>query len=203
MKTFSSYSIKAVKETFQLEIRRNLLFENLAVVEPGALLLENLERSKLVSLRTEKALSELVIAPVLMEIVYRNRELITLFSGESLDVDRDRGLIGEYDFALSLNPDTYLLEAPIFALVEAKKQDIEARIPQCIAQMVGADIWNNREGHPLDAVFGCVTTGNEWLFLKLQGNQIFINNTSYFIDNVPVLLGALQSVVNHFRKNHE
>jgi hypothetical protein len=38
-------------------------------------------------------------------------------------------------------------------------------VPQCAAQLLGAKLYNEKKGVKLDKIYGCVTTGNEWLFL--------------------------------------
>lgn len=35
-------------------------------------------------------------------------------------------------------------------------------------------------GNQIDAVYGAVTTGNQWKFLKLQGNRAYIDAADYY-----------------------
>ncbi|MBN3948244.1 MAG: hypothetical protein HWQ38_18060 [Nostoc sp. NMS7] len=53
-------------------------------------------------------------------------------------------------------------------IVEAKKNDIEAGLGQCIAQMVATDLFNRSSGQADIPVYGCVTTGEVWQFLQLS-----------------------------------
>ena len=57
----------------------------------------------------------------------------------------------------------------MFTVVEAKKGDIESGFPQCIAQMIAAEMFNLKDGTVLSAIYGAVTTGDVWRFLKLSG----------------------------------
>jgi hypothetical protein len=67
-------------------------------------------------------------------------------------------------------------------IVEAKKNDLEAGLGQCVAQMVGARLVNQREGSGVETIFGCVTTGEAWQFLKLEHDVISIDSERYYID---------------------
>ena len=82
--------------------------------------------------------------------------------GQRLDVDPDRGLVGECDYILALTPPVPRLRAPLVTILEAKKGDVEAGLGQCLAQMVGARLFNERAGQPPRPVFGCVTSGEVW-----------------------------------------
>ena len=88
-------------------------------------------------------------------------------SPASLDVDPGQGLIGECDFILAVGPALPPLHAPLMTVVEAKKNDVEAGLGQCIAQMVGAKRFDESAGRMTAPVFGCVTTGETWQFLQL------------------------------------
>ncbi|MEG4086800.1 hypothetical protein QUA34_24865, partial [Microcoleus sp. POL10_C6] len=71
--------------------------------------------------------------------------------------------------------------------------------PQCAAQMVAAQLFNEREHNSIPAVYGCVTTGVVWRFLKLDGNNLIIDADVYCVDNVPMILGILQTIVNSYK----
>jgi hypothetical protein len=84
-------------------------------------------------------------------------------------------------------------------LVEAKKDDIINTFGQCVAQMLGVRIYNQKDGNTIETIYGCVTTGIEWQLLKLENNIITIDIKLYSIKNLPELLGALQAVVNVYK----
>ncbi|BAP57281.1 hypothetical protein THII_2984 [Thioploca ingrica] len=65
-----------------------------------------------------------------------------------------------------------------------------------MAEMVAAQIFNNQEGLKRNYVYGSVTTGSVWRFLKLQDNHIYIDNQEYFIDKLENILGILISMVS-------
>ena len=82
-----------------------------------------------------------------------------IYSGQSLNVDADKGLVGECDFILAKTPPVPVLRAPLVTIVEAKRGEIELALGQCVAQMVGARRFNEKHGRPETTIYGCVTTG--------------------------------------------
>jgi len=196
---YSKFTLQELRKKFGLHERRIQIFDNIQTIEPSSWLKETLEMTKHVSLLSEKSKSELIVSPVLMEMLKRNDYQIAMFSGAMLNVNESEGLSGECDFIISLRGDSYELESPVISLVEAKDDDIPLGIPQCIAQMLAAYQYNQNEGNPVDTVFGCVTTGTEWQFLKLTDNQIYINNEIFYIKEISNLLGVWQSIINHYK----
>ncbi len=147
------------------------------------------------ALLSEKARSEFIVAPILLAVRELTGERIAILSGQRLDVDPARRLQGECDFILALSEPVPRLRAPLLTVVEAKKNDIEAGLGQCVAQMVAAQVYNERSGQPLPAVFGCVTTGEDWQFLRLTGTEVTIDQGRFYINNVGDILAALQATL--------
>jgi len=100
-------------------------------------------------------------------------------------------LKGECDFILAKAPPTPALRAPVVVIVEAKKNDIEAGLGQCAAQLLGARLYNAQEGKAVPSVYGCVTTGDAWQFLKLAGNELLIHPERLPIQELPKILWFL------------
>src|ERR1700722_3363351 len=73
---------------------------------------------------TEKAKSEFIIAPVLLELRRSLGNSFSLFYGLEWDVDASRGLNGYCDFILTKVESQYVLGAPFVAIVEAKNDII-------------------------------------------------------------------------------
>ena len=135
----------------------------------------------------------------MVPILLAGRELtgdrFAIFSGQRLDVDPERGLMGECDFILAIGPPVPPLRAPIATIVEAKKNDVEAGLGQCIAQMVAARRFNEAAGRSDAPVFGCVTTGETWQFLRLAEPHALLDRKRYYLDNVGGILGVFQAIV--------
>src|SRR5947209_5437647 len=70
------------------------------------------------AISTEKAKSEFIIAPILLELWQRCGERFCLFSGVDWDVDSERGLNGYCDFLLTHGESQLILSTPFVAVVE-------------------------------------------------------------------------------------
>ena len=84
-----------------------------------------------------------------------------------------------------------IVKAPVIAIVEAKKENINSGLGQCIAEMLAAKIFNEREGNEITTIYGAVTTGDRWKFLKLQGQAVFVETTETLLTNLGKILGIL------------
>jgi hypothetical protein len=139
---------------------------------------------------TEKARSELIVAPVLLELKALAPET-SFFSGIDFTVDVASGLNGVCDFLISRAPEQFMLSAPVVALVEAKRDDIHEGLGQCVAEMVAAQLYNQREGQSVAAVYGAVTTGSIWTFLRLTEMTLTIDLEEYMLARPGRILGVL------------
>ena len=143
-------------------------------------------------LGTEKVRSEMIIAPLLVEVREQSGQQIGIFSGAELSVDPAQGLYGFCDFLISHSPTLLAVTAPVVALVEAKRENLTAGIPQCIAEMYAAALLNARDGEPRDTIYGAVTSGTTWRFLRLRGLHAEVDSQEYFIEDVDKILGILR-----------
>jgi len=197
---YSDFSLNQVKKVFGLTEQSVQLFSDVPTLEPSNWLQETLSYSLKLALSSssEKARSEFIIAPILIELERRNLNKLSIYSGENLDVDEDQGLKGECDFILSKGSISLTIQAPIFSLVEAKKSDIKGGLGQCIAQMLGAQRFNELENNSIPGIYGCVTTGEDWQFLKLEDNFVFVDNQRYYINELGKIVGIFQFIVDSY-----
>lgn len=144
---------------------------------------------------TEKAKSEFIIAPVLLELRRTLGPRFALFSGVEWDVDSERGLNGYCDFIIGHGPSQHILQAPYVAIVEAKNDLIRTGLGQCIAAMYAAWLSNESAGIPARTIYGVVSTGAAWKFLRLHGDVVTMDVPEYFIDNLPKIMGILRQIV--------
>jgi hypothetical protein len=79
--------------------------------------------------------------------------------------------------------------------VEAKNENIKAGLGQCIATMLAADLFNQQENTPEEVIYGAVTTGTDWKFLKLVGSKVYIDQSDYYIKEIDKILGILASTL--------
>ena len=196
---YSSFTLSKASRTFHLEtVWQPALFADIEPVEPSAHLTVTLERQLpfALAMGTEKAKSELIIAPVLVEFYLHFESRVSLFSGIDFNVDANEGLTGVCDFLVSLSPQRFDLEAPVIALVEAKNADVKLGVGQCVAEMVAAQRFNADAGNDIRCVYGATTSGMDWLFLKLEGQTLSIDLTVYPIAQCDKILGILASMVS-------
>jgi hypothetical protein len=174
------------------------LFKNIIInlVQPSNLLVDTLASKSQMMITTEKAVCEHWVSPILSEIKLRNADTIELYSGEQLNVDTKKGLNGEIDFIFSKSPKSYSIQAPVFCITEAKIGRLDKALPQAIAQMCGASLFNEQKGKMLPFIYGAVTDGKTWQFILLQNQIAYVDTNTFYLADLPKLLGVLQYIVN-------
>lgn len=195
---YSDFTFEKLESDLQLTIAEADLYSSVQSIEVSHILEEILRENVPLGLtiNTEKARSELIIAPILVEIRKILKHQISLFSGIEFNVDPKKGLNGVCDFMISVAPIQILLTAPIIHVVEAKNENIKGGIPQCVAEMFAAQIFNQQKKVALPVIYGVVTLGSSWRFMQLEGNTVTIDSIEYFIDHPGKILGILYSMVN-------
>jgi len=192
-------SIGKVKEAFGLKTQEGGRFIPVTEsIEASATLTAYLEESlPLASSASEKARSEGIIYPVLLEVRRILNRQISLFSGEDFTVDEAVGLNGMCDFLLSRSPEVLEIEAPCIVIVEAKKADLRTGFGQCIAEMVAAQRFNAAKNRPVAVIYGSISSGTQWRFLKLEDNIVTIDLMDYPLPPVEQILGFLVWMVQN------
>jgi hypothetical protein len=193
--SYTDFSLDAVTNILEINVELTDLFDAVAAVPGPEWLRAAVARGTRQVLLSEKARSEFIVAPVLLACQEISATPVSIYSGARLDVDAARGLIGECDFILAATQLLPALHAPFVVVVEAKRHDIENGIWQCIAQMVGAQIFNERTGRPLDTIYGCVTNGDVWQFVRLTGQAARIDRRRYYLDNVGTIVAVFQHIL--------
>jgi hypothetical protein len=189
--TYLDFSLDILQRDFAIKVHDQALFDPLGDLVPSAQLQNHLQAIAGVAIVSEKARSEFIVAPILVECRERMQRRINIFSGVRLDVDAERGLKGECDFILARSESRYAVQAPIMVILEAKKHDMDEGLGQCTAQLLGAYRYNEREGKPVAHLYGCVTTGESWQFLKIAGNNLQIHPERFAIKEVSRILWFL------------
>jgi hypothetical protein len=125
-----------------------------------------------------------------------NRQ-VSFFSGTDFSIDLESGLNGVCDFLLTRSTSQVSIEAPAIIIIEAKKGELNAGWGQCAAEMIAAQKFNQANGQEIPTIYGSVTTGTMWQFLKLTGQILtilrrrgFANDvTEYPLDPINRILG--------------
>ena len=195
---YSDFTLSDLKTRFQLVlVELSDVFSNYPPCHPDPWLVSFLQNNLPLALaiNTEKARSELIIAPLLVELRNQFKGKISLFSGTEFNVDSSTGLNGRVDFLLSRSSEQLLIEAPIVTIVEAKNENLNAGIPQCIAEMIAAWRFNEQKEKRVSPLYGAVTTGNLWKFMQLEDNTVTLDLKEYSIEPVERILGILVDLV--------
>jgi hypothetical protein len=195
---YSDFSLEDLEVKFGVKNFTSKLFLNVEPLEPSENLKNDLQLAAELPLRSEKAKSEAIVFPVLVELRNRNDKFFTIYSGDNLNADESLGLKGECDFILAKDVHSFSINYPIIQIVEAKKNDIDLGVPQCAAQLLGAKIFNEKKGVQLEKIYGCVTTGDEWLFMKLE-KDVFVDDQKYYLNEINKLLGIFQQIIDFYK----
>ena len=197
--SYRDFTIRDLKQKFGLRIEEESdLFSEVTGIKVGPSLSETLAETVPLALAisTEKARSELIIAPMLLEARRCADRRVGFFSGVDFSVDPQRGLNGVCDFLLSRSHEQLSIEAPVIAVVVAKNEDMRAGIGQCLAEMVAVRIFNERGGRSEESIYGAVTTGNTWRFLRLRNDEAEVDRAEYYINEVGRILGILKAMLD-------
>lgn len=195
---YSDFTLAKVKKAFDLTTSEDTdIFAAVPELECSNYLAETLRYNVPLALasNSEKARSEMIIAPILIEVRKQLQSRFSLFSGIDFNVDAEKGLTGFCDFIISSGTERLFINAPVMMLVEAKREDIIAGLGQCVAEMVAAQIFNEREGNEIPVIYGTVTSGTNWKFLKLAGKVVEIDLVEYYLTDVNKILGILASAI--------
>ncbi len=195
---YHQFDLESATQQFSLNRNEQTnLFAQVEEVRPGQALLTLFEDHIPLALAigNEKARSELIIAPLLAEARRQADRTVSFFSGTEFNVDPEQGLNGFCDFIFSRSPELFSLKAPVLMIVEAKQENIPGGFGQCVAEMVAARIFNERSGREITPVYGAVTTGDNWKFLALERETVFIDLPQYQISQIGKVLGILLHIL--------
>jgi hypothetical protein len=210
---YSSFTLDEVEKNFKLQLQAGHFLPALQPIVPSILLQQTLLATLPLAQETgsEKARSEFIIAPILVELRTMINNTISVFSGEDFTVDRELGLNGICDFLISRSPTQFKISAPVIALVEAKKgvlkdgwgqsatqgseETSEQSVAACIAEMVAAKKFNEARSQSTDQIYGIVTSGTVWQFFQMQGDVITIDSEEYGLSPVDRILSILKWMV--------
>jgi len=191
---YSDFTLRKVKQSFGLTaVEGGRFLPEVEPIAPSAILAGLLEDTVpwAIAVGTEKAKSELIIAPTLLEVKRLLNRQISVFSGTDFTVDTAAGLNGVCDFLISRSPEQFEIEAPAVMLVEAKRDNINSGLGQCIAEMVAAQRFNEINNNSIPIIYGSVTTGTAWRFMKLEGQIVTIDVSDYPFPPVETILSML------------
>ena len=151
------------------------------------------------AINTEKARSEFVIAPVLFELRRQHKGRFGLFSGVDLNADAARGRLGRdagsqpHDHARAAAVGERMHRPGGRAALHLKRA--RGGIVARIAAMVAAQLVNQAAAVSVRSVYGAVTTGSAWKFLRLQDEKLTLDLHEYRLEGLDKILGILWNIV--------
>jgi hypothetical protein len=197
---YSDFDLLRVEQDFSLTIQEvPVCLPEVPAVAPDSLLesLLNENLSLALAQGNEKARSEWIINPVLTAVRRLLKQQISVFSGKEFNIEPSQGLNGYVAFLITRSPRLLVVEAPVLTIVAAKPEDLNAGLGQCLAEMVAAQRYNERQGRAIETVYGCVTNGELWKFVTLQEAIATIGLRDYALPPVDTILGILVWICNN------
>jgi hypothetical protein len=191
--SFRDFALADAESKLGLTLTTERLFADIREVTPRPDFLETLTEGVLLAqgIDNEKARSEFVIAPTILEFRRMRGNRNAIYSGVEFNVDASKGLNGYCDFLITRSPRLYLVTAPVIAVAEGKNDNVNSGLGQCIAEMRAAWLFNATKGEQVTQVFGAATTGTHWKFLRLRDTQVSLDTDEYFIHDIGKILAIL------------
>ena len=176
--------------------RRSVFNGSIKPIEPSDFLKMAISKGLKTNLASEKAKSEFLIAPIIAEIAELNVDAVSFYSGYQFDVDKSKGLKGFCDFIISAEPDAFVISAPVLCVVEAKNENLDIGIPQCIAELYAAWLFNQNKKRIIPIVYGVITYGYQWQFIRFSDMKAEVDETIYSLAELPKILGIFQHIID-------
>ena len=202
---YSDYTISEIKDKFELIIEQRInIFPNIKEEKISESLLGILEENipLALAIHTEKARSEMIVTPILIELRKLLNHRISLFSGVEFNVDKEKGLNGICDYLISLSEEQLYVNSPVISVVEAKNDNIKSGLGQCAAEMIASKIFNEKKATQIKTIYGVVTTGSNWRFLKLE-DKLYVDIKEYYIDQLEKIMGIMLHMIQSEMKEPE
>lgn len=192
-KNFSSFTpIEAMKQ-----LNLNDLIEwqvEITPKEPSSFFKQRLERLECFDLQSVEESKKLLIDAVCEEAIQEFKRL-RIWKGASLEGDRASGYV---DYLIAERK--RYLEAPMLCIIEAKKDDFEQGLAQCLVEMQACQWINHKLGREID-VLGIVTNGTTWNFYKLVRSGQVYETAAHALGDLEVVLGWLNYIFQNCEHN--
>lgn len=191
---YSKFTLDKVMQQFEVRVTEDpQIFANVEDCHPTEYLKATLEKPTSFNLKSEKARSEKIIAPIIDDIFTTIPNKFAIFSGENFDVDKHQSLSGLADYLICVTESRVVIHAPVIAIAESKRNDPSDGLGQCIAELIASAIFNEQRKSQVPKLFGIMTNGNQWLMgIYIIAEKHFIYDpTLYSIRELPRIIGIL------------
>jgi hypothetical protein len=156
-------------------------------VLPSNFFKQRLQKLQRFDLRASEESKKLLIDAILEEGIEGFNHL-KIWKGANLETDSVGGYV---DYLVAEDRD--YLYAPFLCVMEAKKDDFEQGLAQCLVEMAACQ-WSNRQIDRAIDVFGIVTNGEGWKFYRLLLTGAVEETDLYSIQNIEAVLGVLRLI---------
>lgn len=193
-KTFASFGLAAAcKELPIIDLLEWALVA--PPIEPSKFYYERLRRVESVfDTRSSERAKEVLIDAICEEVLLHYPAL-KMWKAATIQSD---SLIGTVDYVAA--PQRDYLDNPLLCIVEAKKDDFEYGLTQCLVAMKVCQHCNESAGNNLE-IYSAVTNGEGWKFYKFtQEGQVY-ESPFYAISNPGALLGCLHYIFTQCANN--
>ena len=187
-RNFSSFSIDDAFREVAVEIvlEWQIKFEPIA---PSDFFVEKMRRLRRFDTKRSEDAKKLLIDAFFEEAV-QPFEQLKMWKSVALNSDELTGIV---DYLLTRNVD--ILAPPYLCVVEAKKDDFEQGLAQCLVEMKAAR-WRNEQVERRFDVFGVVSNGRTWQFYKMTAqNQVF-GTEEHAASDEKTVLGILDAILS-------
>jgi hypothetical protein len=164
-------------------------------IEPSDFFQEHLRRlNRHFDLESYEESKKLLIDAICDEAIVP-LERLKIWKGAQLEGDRAAGYV---DYLLAER--RRYLSKPMLCIIEAKKDDFEQGLAQCLVEMQACQWQNHQIQREID-VLGIVTNGVSWQFYRLvPGGEVY-ESAAYSTGDMNWLLGRLRYVFELCERN--
>jgi hypothetical protein len=190
---FSGFSVAEAFQYLHLSKLTPWVIEAEAVASSG-FFKQRLQKLQRFDLRASEESKKLLIDAILEEGI-EGFSRLKIWKGANLETETMGGYV---DYLVAEDRD--YLYAPFFCVMEAKKDDFEQGLAQCLVEMAACQWSNHQIGREI-SVFGIVTNGEGWKFYRLVLAGTVEETDLYSIQNIEAVLGALRFVFSACEQN--
>ena len=155
---------------------------------------ENMRRLRRFNLTISEPAKELLVDAIIEEAVVHHEHL-KIWKSAPLESDL---LTGVADYLVTSDRD--YLAAPFLCVVEAKRDNFEKGLAQCLVEMKACR-WNHEQAGLKIEVYGVVTNGSGWVFYKYDMDGRVWASLPYALSHVEDILGCLDYIFAQCESN--
>ncbi|MEB3295402.1 MAG: hypothetical protein VKJ24_19785 [Synechococcales bacterium] len=185
-KPFSKFKLKDAYQALNIKRLQPWSIE-FTPIQPSDDFQRQYQRSQVFDLKHSEEGKKIIIDLVFIEALQPFSHL-KIWKGEALESETAHGAA---DYLITENFD--YAEAPILCVAEAKKDDFDQGLAQCLVEMQACQWTNQKIGKSID-IFGIVTNGEGWKFYKLTPKNEVYETSLYTLRELADILGTLHVI---------